>query len=62
MLFGGEKELRPENIEKIKKAYDFTEKFLTADWLAGDHVTIADICCVATISTMNVIVPIDKST
>ncbi|KOB69340.1 Glutathione S-transferase epsilon 3 [Operophtera brumata] len=50
-----------KNLTKIKKAYDFADKFLTADWLAGDDVTIADICCVATISTMNELLPIDSS-
>ncbi|NP_001108460.1 glutathione S-transferase epsilon 4 [Bombyx mori] len=60
VLYNNEKSFKQENLEKMEAAYEFVEKFLTSDWLAGDQVTLADICCVSTISSMNVIVPIDK--
>ncbi|CAH2985893.1 unnamed protein product [Chilo suppressalis] len=59
VLYTDDKDFRPENLAKFKECYDFMEKFLTKSWLAGDEVTIADICCVSTISSMNEIVPID---
>nr|QBQ58118.1 glutathione S-transferase delta [Mythimna separata]WAS27866.1 glutathione S-transferase [Mythimna separata] len=59
VFFWGEKAFRPENLAKIITAYEFTEKFLTSPWLAGDELTLADICCVSTLSSMNVISPID---
>nr|UQS35834.1 glutathione-S-transferase epsilon 2 [Plodia interpunctella] len=59
IFFWGEKSPRPENLEKIEKAYGFTESFLTSPWLVGGEVTLADICCVATISSMNEVLPID---
>ncbi|KAJ0172116.1 hypothetical protein K1T71_012089 [Dendrolimus kikuchii] len=62
LLFWNEPSLKPEGLAKIKVAYDFTEKFLsTSTWLAGDDVTVADICCVATISSLNDLLPIDAA-
>ncbi|NP_001108464.1 glutathione S-transferase epsilon 5 [Bombyx mori] len=61
IIFRGEKEIRPENLAKIKSAYDFTEKILSSDWIAGDEFSLADICCVTSISTLNEMVPIDGS-
>nr|XP_021183202.2 glutathione S-transferase 1 [Helicoverpa armigera]AIB07715.1 glutathione S-transferase GSTD1 [Helicoverpa armigera armigera]WRX06118.1 GSTD1k [Helicoverpa armigera] len=61
VFFKGEKSFRPENLEKITKAYEFAEKFLaSSQWFAGDQITLADICCVSTISTMNELIPIDE--
>lgn len=60
LLYAGEKSFRLEHLEKIKAAYDFTEKFFNGPFLAGDEVTVADICCVSSISSMNEIVPIDE--
>ncbi|CAG4962462.1 unnamed protein product [Parnassius apollo] len=59
VLFKGEKAIRPEALEKIKSAYDFSEKFLINTWMAGNDLTLADICCVSSISTLNEIIPID---
>ncbi|CAH0760650.1 unnamed protein product [Diatraea saccharalis] len=60
LLYSDDKDFKPENLAKFKEAYSFMEKFLTKSWLAGDHVTIADICCVSTISSMNEILPINE--
>ncbi|KAL4721067.1 hypothetical protein ACJJTC_012424 [Scirpophaga incertulas] len=59
VFFGGEKQFRPDNLEKLKSGYDFLERFLTEPWLAGSEFTLADICCVATVSSMNVVLPIN---
>ncbi|CAG4962468.1 unnamed protein product [Parnassius apollo] len=58
--YWGENSIRPDALMKIKIAYEFTDKFLTDKWLVGDEITLADICCVATISSLNELVPIDS--
>ncbi|KAK4877104.1 hypothetical protein RN001_009610 [Aquatica leii] len=43
------------------EVYDIFEKHLTkTDWLAGDHITVADISCYITIKSMNVLMPYDS--
>ncbi|CAK1545467.1 unnamed protein product [Leptosia nina] len=51
-----------EEFDKIKAAYEFTEQFATNTWLAGDQFTIADICCVTSVSSLDEIIPIDAKT
>ncbi|PZC82948.1 hypothetical protein B5X24_HaOG200230 [Helicoverpa armigera] len=61
VFYKGEKSFRTENLEKITKAYEFAEKFLaSSQWFAGYEITLADICCVSSISTMNELIPIDE--
>ncbi|KAL4713013.1 hypothetical protein ACJJTC_014647 [Scirpophaga incertulas] len=60
VIYGTDKDFKPENMDKIKATYSTTEKLLTKKWLAGDDATLADICCVSTISSMNEICPIDN--
>lgn len=54
----------PEDaIDYIKRAYDGMEHCLTGNkYVCGDHMTIADLCCIATISTAHEFAPIDKKT
>nr|QIC35742.1 glutathione S-transferase epsilon 2 [Ostrinia furnacalis] len=63
VLFKGESSFKPEGLEKISAAYEFTDKFLASvsPYLAGSDLTLADICCVATISSLNALVPIDDN-
>lgn len=43
----------------VSKAYQLLDKFLkNSTWLAGDDLTIADLCCVASISTLDYLLPI----
>ncbi|CAF4879816.1 unnamed protein product [Pieris macdunnoughi] len=58
VIFDGKK-LTDDAVKKITTAYEFTDQFATKTWLAGEQFTIADICCVATISSLNEIIPID---
>ncbi|KAI5635046.1 glutathione S-transferase 1 [Phthorimaea operculella] len=45
----------------IEEAYGFLEKYLErSPFVAADHVTVADIACIATVSTLNIFVPIDE--
>lgn len=42
-----------EKLEAINEAYDFLEKFLeTNDYITGNNVTVADICCIATVTSL----------
>lgn len=48
-----------EAIDDIHSAYNFMETFLRADlFLVGNRMTVADLCCLATISTMDIPAPI----
>ncbi|KYB28850.1 glutathione S-transferase 1 [Tribolium castaneum] len=49
--------------DAIKESYNFLEKFLEGnDWVAGKSVTIADFSIVSSITTMDIVVPIDAKT
>lgn len=54
-----EKEISKEKLSAINEAYTFLNKFLeSSQYIAGDDLTIADFCCVATVSTATIIIPI----
>ncbi|CAG9568166.1 unnamed protein product [Danaus chrysippus] len=59
VLFGGQNSFDQKSLDQLSSAYELADKFLTHTWLAGDNLTLADICCYATISTMNVLLPVD---
>lgn len=60
-MFKEAKEYDENAVEKVKEAYDFLEAFLEGrEWLAGDEVTIADLCNIATVSTLDALLPIDE--
>ncbi|XP_013139441.1 PREDICTED: uncharacterized protein LOC106104050 [Papilio polytes] len=61
VVYRGAKAIKPEALEKIKSGYDFSEKFLTKRWFAGDELTLADIFFMASISSLNEILPIDAA-
>ncbi|KAJ0172118.1 hypothetical protein K1T71_012091 [Dendrolimus kikuchii] len=60
VIYHGEKAYRPENLARLASAYEFVEKFLSSAWLAGNQPTVADICCVSSLSSMNEVLPIDR--
>ncbi|KAK9881395.1 hypothetical protein WA026_016285 [Henosepilachna vigintioctopunctata] len=54
-----EKEITTDKISAITEAYKLLDAFLeNRTYLCGDCLTIADICCVATVSTATIIIPI----
>lgn len=60
-MFNGAKEIDEEAIDKTKEAYNLLEAFLEGrEWLAGDEMTIADLCNVATVSSMELFVPVEE--
>ncbi|KAF2891055.1 hypothetical protein ILUMI_15118 [Ignelater luminosus] len=51
----------PEKAAEIIEAYGFLEKFLEGNkWMAGENVTLADISLIATVTSLDVLVPIDE--
>ncbi|KAL7737317.1 hypothetical protein ACLKA6_012933 [Drosophila palustris] len=51
-----------ERIQAIVEVYEFVETFLKDhDYIAGDHLTIADFSVVSTVSSLPVIVEIDPA-
>lgn len=59
LVFLGKKEIPEERKAAIEEAYQFMEKFLEAsDWIAGDKMTIADFCCVSSVSSLDCLVPL----
>lgn len=44
------------------EAYGFMEAFLKdKKWIAGDEMSIADLCALATVATLELLVPIEES-
>lgn len=55
VLFIEASEFPTEAIEDIHEAYNFMKTFLKDDpYLVGDHLTLVDLCCVATVSTAQI--------
>ncbi|XP_071443786.1 glutathione S-transferase 1-like [Hetaerina americana] len=58
LLLLGKSVISTEAKRDVEEAYHFLEKFLDGhDWVAGDNMTIADFCCVSTVSSLDVLVP-----
>ncbi|XP_013104877.1 glutathione S-transferase 1 [Stomoxys calcitrans] len=61
IIYFGEHEITPEKVSYMQKAYDGLEKALTVHkYLCGDHLTIADLCCVSSVSTAMRFAPIEE--
>lgn len=62
LFWYGKKVIPKERVEAIVEAYNFVEVFLKDhDYIAGDHLTIADFSIVTTISALNAFIEIDSS-
>lgn len=52
--------LNDELIARVEDAYQILEAYLNkSKYVALDHFTVADICCGATVTSLNTLVPID---
>ncbi|CAH0546305.1 unnamed protein product [Brassicogethes aeneus] len=61
MFFKGCKSISEEHRLNAYEALDFLDKFLKGKkFAAGDNLTLADISLVSSISSLNVIIPIDR--
>ncbi|KAF5270018.1 hypothetical protein FQR65_LT05817 [Abscondita terminalis] len=46
--------------DNLRESYDFLEEFLeNQKWVAGDRLTIADLCLIPAITSADILVPID---
>ncbi|KAI5635047.1 glutathione S-transferase 1-like [Phthorimaea operculella] len=53
-------EVPADAIKRVEEAYGVLEKYLEKTaFVATDHVTVADMACIATVSTLHLLVPID---
>lgn len=60
ILFHGVREISEENRVAFLQGYDFLESFLQTDlYLVGNTLTLADLCTIATVSSMNFLVEIE---
>lgn len=60
-MTGSESSIAPNHINGIEEVLGYMEKFLDENqWIAGDALTIADLCCLATTTSINEIIPIDS--
>lgn len=58
----GATEMSPKVLNKIRTGLDIMERFLNhGPFLCGDHLSIADISCIATLSSMDTFLTIEKS-
>ncbi|KAK4877093.1 hypothetical protein RN001_009599 [Aquatica leii] len=61
ILFRGRTEIPLIARKRVERTYDLLERFLSrSPWLAGTDLTIADICCISSISTLDYVIPIRK--
>lgn len=56
----GNKVIEQSKIDAIVEAYGFVEEFLTrTTYIAADHITIADVAVLATMTAMEIFVPVE---
>nr|KAF7427469.1 hypothetical protein H0235_007163 [Vespula pensylvanica] len=59
-VIGGEKIITKEKINRVENVYKTFDSILAnseTKWLVGDTITIADLCNIATLSTLELFVP-----
>lgn len=60
ILQGGKKSAPQDQVDEIVERYDILEKFLTgAPYVALGHLTIADFSLIATVTTSDILIPVD---
>lgn len=60
VIYEGAAELPKAKIAYIAKTFDAVENYLkSGEFICGDKMTIADLCCLASLSSVDSIIPID---
>ncbi|XP_045467040.1 glutathione S-transferase 1-like [Harmonia axyridis] len=59
IIYGASMDTSHDFYEKTIRIYDLVETFLVDSWIAGNYLSIADFSLIASISTLNIIIPID---
>ncbi|XP_034253608.1 glutathione S-transferase 1-like [Thrips palmi] len=58
IFYKNDLDVPPERIQRLQDALDLMEPIIhEGGWLVGDHPTIADCCCVASVSTIVQVLP-----
>ncbi|KAJ3663891.1 hypothetical protein Zmor_008110 [Zophobas morio] len=61
IIYQGEGTISEEKVSRVREAYAFLETFLDRHkWVAGDWVTIADFAIIATVTSLDVVVPVGE--
>ncbi|XP_023297286.1 glutathione S-transferase 1 [Lucilia cuprina] len=61
VIYFGADNIAQEKVAYMQKAYDGLEKCLTSSkYLCGEDLTIADLCCIASVSTAMLFAPIEE--
>lgn len=61
ILYHGSTDCSVEKIEYIQKCWDIMEEFLKEEpYLCGSELTIADLCCITSVTTIDDVVTIDE--
>ncbi|XP_055845572.1 glutathione S-transferase 1-like [Episyrphus balteatus] len=62
ILYHGSTDCSIEKIAYVQQCWDIMESFLKeTPYLCGDELTIADLCCITTVTTINDVVVIDET-
>lgn len=60
LFLGMIKEIPGDKARDVLNAYDILEEFLQDEYMAGNKLTIADLSLVASISSLDPIIPVDS--
>ncbi|KFB39337.1 glutathione s-transferase E4 [Anopheles sinensis] len=61
ILYEGSPDKPQEKIDNLYRAYGLLNDTLTGDYIVGNSLTLADLSCIASISSIHAIFPIDQS-
>lgn len=62
MLKCGVNDATIDEIDQLNGIYSYLEDFIgNQKWMAGDKITIADLCLIPSVTSADILVPIDKS-
>lgn len=61
IIRGLSNELNETDLQELYEAFEFMEAFLKdREWMAGDSLTIADLCLVPCVASVDLVVPVDE--
>ncbi|CAH0546313.1 unnamed protein product [Brassicogethes aeneus] len=61
LFYNNEKSIPQEKIDGVVEAYKILETFLqSAPWMAGQKMTVADLAIVASVTSLNAVIPIKE--
>lgn len=61
IVIGKAAEISQDHIDKTEKVYEYLEAYLQGtQFLASNHITLADISVVATVATLHALIPINE--